>query len=90
MNDLGQAVGESHPPFSSRPVIWNNDAAHTAVELPVLPGDNYGVALAVNNLGHVLGTSAYAVPSSSIVGPSRFVVWRDGGVFDLISPGGPR
>jgi uncharacterized membrane protein len=85
VNDLGQAAGESHPPFSSRPVVWNNDAAHTAVELPVLPGDNYGVAMAVNNLGHVLGTSAYAVPGTWNVGASRFVVWRDGRVFDLQS-----
>ena len=85
MNDLGQAIGESHPPFGSRPVIWNNDAAHTAVNLPVLPGDNYGVAIGVNNLGHVLGTSAYVVPGTWNVGPSRFVVWRDGGVFDLQS-----
>jgi len=83
MNDLGQAVGESHPPFRSRPVIWNNDGAHTVAELPLLPGDNYGVAIAINNLDHVLGTSAYVVPGSMNVGPSRFVVWRNGGVFDL-------
>ena len=28
MNDLGEVVGESHPPFGSRPVLWDNDAAH--------------------------------------------------------------
>jgi uncharacterized membrane protein len=85
VNDLGQAVGDSHPPFSSRPVVWKNDAAHTPVELPVLPHDNYGSALAINNLGEVLGTSAYAVPNTWNVGPSRFVIWRDGGVFELES-----
>jgi hypothetical protein len=85
VNDLGQAAGESHPAFGSRPVIWKNDAAHTPAELPVLPGDNYGAALAINNLGHVVGTSAYAVPNTWNVGPSRFVIWRDGGVFDLQS-----
>jgi uncharacterized membrane protein len=83
VNDLGQAVGESHPPFLSRPVLWNNDAAHTPVALPLLPDDNYGVAFAVNSLGRAIGTSAYAVPGSTNVGPSRFVIWRDGGVFDL-------
>jgi uncharacterized membrane protein len=85
MNDLGRAVGESHPPFSSRPVLWDNDGAHTAIELPVLPGDNYGSATAINNLGHVLGTSAYSTPGTWDVGPSRVVIWRDGGVFELQS-----
>jgi uncharacterized membrane protein len=85
MNDLGRAVGESHPPFSSRPVLWGNDGAHTAIELPVLPGDNYGSATAINSLGHVLGTSAYSTPGTWDVGPSRVVIWRDGGVFELQS-----
>jgi uncharacterized membrane protein len=83
VNDFGQAVGESHPPSSSRPVIWGNDAAHTATALPLLAGDDYGVALAVNNQGQAVGTSAYAVPGTWDVGPARYVVWRDGGVFDL-------
>jgi uncharacterized membrane protein len=83
MNELGQAVGESHPPFGSRPVLWNNDGTHTVVDLPVLAGDNYGVAVGVNNAGHAIGSSAYAVPGTWNVGPSRFVVWRNGSVFDL-------
>jgi uncharacterized membrane protein len=85
VNDLGQTAGESHPPFASRPVVWKNDAAHTPAALPVLPGDNYGTAVAINNLGQVLGTSAYAVPGTWNVGPSRVVIWRDGGVFELQS-----
>ena len=85
MNDLGQAVGESHPPFSSRPVLWDNDGTHTAIELPLLPGDNYGSAAAVNNLGHVLGSNAYSTPGTWNVGPSRLVIWRDGGVYELQS-----
>jgi uncharacterized membrane protein len=83
VNDLGQAVGESHPPFSSRPVLWNNDAAHTAVDLGVLPGDNYGGAIAINIRGEAIGYSAYGVPGTWNIGPARYVVWRDGGVFDL-------
>lgn len=85
INDLGQAAGVTNGPFSSRPVIWKNDSTHTPVGLALLPGDNYGVASGINNLGEVIGTSAYAVPGTWNVGPSRFVVWRDGGVFDLQS-----
>lgn len=85
MNDLGQAVGESHPPFGSRPVLWDNDTGRTAIELPLLSGDNHGTATAINNLGHVLGWSAYGTPGTWDVGPSRFVIWRDGGAFDLQS-----
>ena len=83
VNDLAQAVGESHPPFGSRPILWQNDGAHTPVDLGVLPGDNYGVAMALNNRGQAIGWSAYGVPGTWNVGPARFVVWRDGGVFDL-------
>jgi uncharacterized membrane protein len=83
MNGFGQVVGESHPPFGSRPTVWDADAAHTASELPLLPGDNYGLANAINNLGHVLGWSAASEPGTWNVGPARLVVWRDGGVFDL-------
>lgn len=85
VNDLGQAVGESHPPSSSRPVMWNNDPLHTPIDLPFLPGDNYGTATAINNLGQVIGWSAYDVPGTWNVGPARYVVWRDGGVFELPS-----
>jgi len=85
MNDLGRAVGESHPPSSSRPVLWDNDGTHTPTTLPLLPGDNYGLATTINNLGHILGSSAYSTPGTWDVGPSRFVIWRDGGVFELQS-----
>jgi hypothetical protein len=74
MNDLGQVAGESHPPFGSRPVVWNNDAAHTAIELPLLPGDNYGMAGRINNLGQVLGSSAASEPGTWNVGPARLVL----------------
>ncbi len=83
INDLGHVAGESHPPFGSRPVVWNNDAAHTAIELPLLPGDNYGAAQKINNLGHVLGYSAYGIPGTWDIGPGRIVLWRDGGVYEL-------
>jgi uncharacterized membrane protein len=82
MNDFGQVVGSSHPPFGS----WNNDAAHTVIELPVLAGDNYGSATAINNLGQVIGRSYYGTPGTwDVVGPERLVIWRDGSVFELQS-----
>ena len=85
INDFGQVAGESHPAFGSLPVIWSNDPAHTAIPLPLLPGENYGAATAVNNLGQALGHSAVSVPGTWNVGPSRIVIWRDGGVFELQS-----
>jgi probable HAF family extracellular repeat protein len=83
INDVGQVAGESHPPFGSRPIVWDNDAAHTPLALPLLPGDNYGSCAAINNVGQVIGISALAATDSWNVGPTRCVVWRDGGVFDL-------
>lgn len=85
INDLGQVVGSSHPPFGSRAVLWSGDAAHSAIELPLLPGDNYGSAWAINNGGQILGYSAYGVPGTWEIGPSRPVIWRDGGIFELQS-----
>lgn len=85
VNDLGQAVGESHPPFGSIPVLWNNDAAHSATALPFPAGDNYGAAQSINKLGHVLGFTAYATPGTWNTTGSHVVIWRDGGVFDLAS-----
>ncbi len=78
LNDLGQVVGSSHPAFGSRAILWNNDAGHTAHELPLLPGDNYGSATAINNQGTILGSSAYGVPGTWDISPSTPVIWLDG------------
>jgi hypothetical protein len=83
VNDLGQAVGDS----GQRAVLRNNDAAHTPIELPMLPnGDNYATARLINNLGHVVGMSGMLLgfgPTATTT--THFVVWRDGTVFDLQS-----
>lgn len=81
--------------WRNRPVLWNNDAAHTPVELPILPptlsGDNYTVSSrAINNLGHILGLSVYQdlsiqTPGASTIVSSSPILWRDAGVFDLQS-----
>lgn len=77
MNDMGQAVGESHPPFHSRAVQWSNDAAHTPIELGMIPGDTDSTAMAINNLGQIVGTSS--VPNVL----THPVLWDSGAVFDL-------
>jgi len=84
INDLGQVVGSSHPPFGSRPVVWNNDPAHTPYVLPTLPNDNYGRATAVNNVGQALGVSYYGTPGTWDATPERLVIWQGGqAVYEL-------
>jgi len=78
INDIGQAVGTSHPAFGSRAILWDNDAGHTAYELPLLPGDNYGSAHAINNAGTILGSSTYGTPGTWDIQPYVPVVWIDG------------
>ena len=90
VNGAGEAVGESHPGFGdvvNRPVRWANDGLHTPSELALLPGDNYGSAIAINDGGIVIGSSTLATVAQIgySVGPVHYVVWRDGGVFDLQS-----
>ena len=85
LNDLGQVVGESHPPSSSRAILWQNDAVHTAVELRSLPGDNYGSASLINATGTIVGYSAYGEPGTWNISPSKLVVWIGGAVYDLQS-----
>jgi hypothetical protein len=85
MNDIGQVVGSSHPPFGSRAILWHNDAAHSAFELPLLPGDNYGSAQLINNDSTIIGWSALSEPGTWNVGPSQLVIWIDGQVYDIQS-----
>lgn len=85
INDLGQVVGESHPPFGTRPILWQNDASHTAVELPLLPGDNYGSAQLINSSGTIIGYSAYGDPGTWNVTGMKTVIWSGGVPYDLQS-----
>jgi uncharacterized membrane protein len=85
LNDLGYVVGASTPAFAVRPVVWNNDAAHTPYALAPLSGDNCGAAQAINNLGQIIGYSYYCTPGTWQATPQRWVIWRDGGVFELQS-----
>ena len=86
INDLGQAVGESHPPFRTRAVLWADDATHTAVDLGALPGDNNSVATGINAAGQIIGSSYASAPNSwTVVGLVRAVIWRNGQVDALES-----
>lgn len=77
VNDLGQAVGQSHPPFRTRAVLWLNDAGHTPVELGTLPGDVDSTATAINNAAQIVGLSI------SASGVSRPFLWQNGQMLDV-------
>ena len=69
MNDLGEAIGESHPPFRTRAGLWTADT-HTPVDLGVLPGD-----LDSSAIGYSLAAD----------GSSRQFLWEHGVMGELAS-----
>ena len=79
LNDLGDVVGDGHPPFSSIPVKWTaTPAGYVVNTLPLLTGHNYGSATAINTRGEILGTSAYGTPGTWDIGLGTLIVWRQG------------
>ncbi len=79
MNDVGQVVGEASNGAVSQPVLWNNDETHTPSVLPLLPGDDGGYALDINNQG----TGIDFDWSLNAVAKARATVWQDGAPLDL-------
>jgi probable HAF family extracellular repeat protein len=77
VNDLGQAVGQSHPPYRTRAVMWLDDAQHTPVDLGTLPGDLDSGARAINNAGQIVGVSW------SEGGASHGFLWQNGEMLEL-------
>ena len=77
ISDAGDIVGGGFPAFTARPLLWKAAAGYALTELPVLPGDNYGVALGINNAGTIIGTSAYGVPGTWDIGAGQYVVWNN-------------
>ena len=67
-------------------VIWNppNFQIH---QLPPFPGDVVGAALAINDLGQVVGASGNCAPVSPAIA-AHAVLWQNGSVFSLGSLGG--
>jgi len=64
-------------------VLWQNDAAHTPVDIGTLPGDTASVAQGVNSIGQVVGislTGTYPTLSGQ-----RAFVWQNGAIQDLAS-----
>jgi hypothetical protein len=76
--DIGNIVGVGYPAFSARPLLWTAATGYALTELPVLPGDNFGVASVINNLGTIIGTSAYMDPVTQSIGRGQYVVWTNG------------
>ncbi|MFM7120918.1 MAG: hypothetical protein ACKOZX_11875, partial [Gammaproteobacteria bacterium] len=76
--DNGDIVGGDFPSFTARPLLWRASTGYALTELPVLPGDNYGVALGINNHGTIIGTSAHGVPDTWNISAGQYVVWTNG------------
>ena len=76
--DNGDIVGSGHPAFTSLPLYWKAAAGYALTELPVLPGDNNGTAVAINNAGTIIGNSFYGVPGTWTSSPGQFVIWTNG------------
>jgi uncharacterized membrane protein len=70
-NQSGQAAGWAvNDIIGQHACFWNNDAAHTIVDLGVYPGDWSSIAWGMNNLGQVAG-------ESHPPGASRAVIWNN-------------
>ena len=56
-NEWNQAAGWCDSAVGQRAVLWNNDAAHSIVDLGVFGSDWTSVASGINDLGQVVGES---------------------------------
>ena len=64
----------------SKPVLWTQNGIK---ELPIIDGDSYGSASAINNRGQVVGSSGDCTS-----GPRHALLWTNGTVTDLGNLGG--
>jgi probable HAF family extracellular repeat protein len=64
----------------SKPVLWTQDGIK---ELPIIDGDSYGSASAINNRGQVVGSSGDCTS-----GPRHALLWTNATVTDLGNLGG--
>ena len=82
INDNGVIVGYSQTENFTAfvPTTWNGTIA---TALPLLGGDTDGDAHGVNNRGAIVGDS------SKMFGHTHAVLWRNGKVIELDTPGGP-
>ena len=90
INNRGDVTGTSSPPDSAthHPFLWTKKTGMP--DLGVLPGDNVGAGLEINNQGDVVGVSVNGPDPLS--GISSAALWRTGEKFDLNAlalPGAP-
>jgi len=83
INNRGQVTGTSSlaDNVTHHPFLWTKETG--MVDLDVLPGDNIGAGLAINNEGDVVGASIAGPDPLS--GSPRAALWRNGQRFDLNS-----
>ena len=98
VNNRGQAIGIAETaildPNCVAPqvldfeaVIWGPKPGQIE-QLPVLPGDSIGAALAINDKGQVVGLSGICVVPTSFAGGVHAVLWEKGAVTYLGGFGG--
>jgi probable HAF family extracellular repeat protein len=90
INNRGDVTGTSSllDNVTHHPFLWTQQTGMQ--DLGVLPGDNIGAGLALNNQGDVVGVSVNGPDPLS--GISRAALWRNGAKFDLNAlalPGAP-
>jgi uncharacterized membrane protein len=82
------SLGQSQK-FEQKPVFWQNGRVH---EMPTVGGDPDGTVLAINDSGHLAGTTggctAFNVATFVSVLPVHAVLWKNGKAIDLGSLGG--
>ena len=90
INNRGDVTGSSSLPDNAthHPFLWTKNTGMQ--DLGVLPGDNIGAGLGINNQGDVVGASVNG--PNPLSGISRAALWRNGEKFDLNAlalPGAP-
>jgi probable HAF family extracellular repeat protein len=90
INNRGDVTGSSSLPDNAthHPFLWTKKTGMQ--DLGVLPGDNIGGGLGINNQGDVVGASVNG--PDPLNGISHAALWRNGEIFDLNTlalPGAP-
>jgi uncharacterized membrane protein len=80
VNDAGTAVGHSGTGFI-RPAVWSPSGELSFLPLP--PGDNFGFAVGINNLGQVVGTTGFNTVGPE-VGSHHAVLWSPDGTATVL------
>src|SRR5262249_20181017 len=82
VNGAGVIVGQFSSATAIHAALWQNDAAHTSVDLGTLPGDVQGNAWGVNDAGQIVGVSSNSLVEGAA---GRAVLYQNGAMYDLAS-----